>query len=83
MREAAKVLSEASSLTITGQPLVFSTRLIIVRINSRGVIDFSDNDGSSSESKIKAACPFFLFFFLFSHQNPGLIRLLCQTPQPI
>src|SRR3972149_8852978 len=33
LREAAKVFGDASSLTTTGQPLTFSTRVIIVRTN--------------------------------------------------
>lgn len=39
-----KVLSEASSLTTTGQPLVFSTRLTTVRVTSRSVMEISVND---------------------------------------
>ena len=33
MRDTAKVFSDASSLTTTGQPLTFYAKLIIVRTN--------------------------------------------------
>jgi hypothetical protein len=55
-----KVSSDVSSLTTTGHPLASSTRLMTVRVTSRSVIYFSDNDGSSSESKIEAVYACFL-----------------------
>jgi len=61
MREAATVLSDASSLTTTEQPLTFSTRLMTVRVTSRSVMEFFCSQNSIGESRFKAACPFFLF----------------------
>src|SRR5713226_6097849 len=60
MREAARVFSEASSLTTNEQPLTFSTSPMTVRVTSRSVMDFScDRVSTINGSRIKAACPFF------------------------
>jgi len=55
MLEAARVLSEVSSLTTAGQPLAFSTRLVTVRVSSRNAIDsfylYHDRSGNEYVEK--------------------------------
>ena len=54
MRDAAKVFSDASSLTTTGQPLTLSTRLMTVRVTSRRFMDcFCSSESGDEYIKIK------------------------------